>query len=433
VVIAGNTATVPGSNITFTVPSGTPPGTYIGCNNGNGSGTISGPLVPGGSCTGPVPTSSNQTVFFTAVISCFSPSAAAPLTQSADAARTAAQVGLNVIQSQVQSIRDDIRNRMRRGQAGRPLGFAAPLDNDAIAAADDLPWSVSSYTGRNARSPVLKAPPKAPADALSIKYSTWAVGFYDNERRDETVAGVDVGRRTATTGGIGGAYAIISGLNLPFSQPNDVIVLSAFGGETTSSLHNNIGTSTRVTGPGLGLTAIWMRGGFSADSTFKVDFFSISPSTLAPTQLQMTAYNSITNLNYRIDLGTWWAEPTGGVGYTDTQWDSATQALGFVNGHQVRLTGGSRFGTSWNWNGVRVDPVVGLFVYDDVVVKGGTFVTAVANPLVRTDEGKLFGQATGKLGFDWGRGLSSYIEGEVRGREGVLGVASRLGLTYAWN
>jgi hypothetical protein len=40
---------------------------------------------------------------------------------------------------------------------------------------------------------------------------------------------------------------------------------------------------------------------------------------------------------------------------------------------------------------VKVESVLGLSAYDDVVVRGGNLATAVASPLVRTDEGKLFG------------------------------------------
>jgi hypothetical protein len=315
---------------------------------------------------------------------------------------------------------------------GRALGFVGQADEDSKAAATDLPWSTSAYTGRDAKASVFKAPPKAP-DPFSASYSTWAVGFVDSERRDETFAGADIGRRTTTAGGIGGVFAILTGLNLPFGTSDDILVIGAFGGDTTSHLRTNTGTTTRVNGPGTGINAIWMRGGLSADSTFKADFFTISPSTLAPTELGMASYNSVTNVNYRIESGNWWAEPTGGFGYTSTQWDAATRFLGFNDGHQVRLSGGSRFGTSWDWNTVKVDPVLGLFVYDDVVVRGGNLATAVANPLVQTDQGKLFGQATGKLSFDWGKGLSSYVEGELRGRSGVFGAAGRLGVTYNWN
>jgi hypothetical protein len=436
IVISGTTATIPGTSFSIAVPPGTPSGNFTACNNGNGTGTVTGALVPGGSCTGPVPTGSNQAAFFTAVSACFSTAAAAPLTQSADAARNAAQIGLSVVQTQNQSIRDQIRFRLRlqRRSDGRVLGFAGQADEDSRGTATDLPWSASAYTARDAKASVFKAPPKAP-DAFSASYSTWAVGFADSERRDEIFAGADIGRRTATAGGIGGVFAVLTGINLPFGKSDDILVIGAFGGDTTSHLRTNAGTTTNVNGPGFGINAIYMRGatGFSADSTFKTDFFTISPSTLAPTELGMTSLNSTTNLNYRIEMGNWWAEPTGGFGYTSTQWDAATRFLGFADGHTIRLSGGSRFGTSWDWNTVKVEPVLGLFAYDDVVVRGGNLATTVASPLVATDEGKLFGQATGKMNFDWGKGFSSYIEGEVRGRSGVLGVAGRLGVTYHWN
>ena len=134
---------------------------------------------------------------------------------------------------------------------------------------------------------------------FSANYSTWAVGFADNERRDETFAGADIGRRTSTAGGIGGVMAILTGL--PFGKPDDILVIGAFGGDTTSHLRTNAGTTTNVNGPGAGINAIWMRGDFLRTSTFKADFFTIAPSTLAPTELGMASYNSLTNLNYRIE------------------------------------------------------------------------------------------------------------------------------------
>jgi hypothetical protein len=431
VVVSGNIASVPGGSFSVVVPPGTPSGSFTACNNGNGTGTLSGPLVPGGSCTGPTPKSTNQAAFLAAISACFSTPGAAPLTQSADAARNASQIGLTVIQSQNQTIRDEIRFRLRwlRRFRDHALGFAGEPEDGGHTAASDLPWSMTSFTARNAKASVYKAPPKA-QEALSVYYSTWAVGFYDNERRDETFAGADIGRRTATAGGLGGVLAILTGL--PFGQPDDILIVGAFGGDTTSHLRTNSGPTTNVNGPGAGVNAIWMRGGFSADTTLKADFFTLSPSTLAPTELGMSTYNSLTNVNYRIEKGNWWVEPTGGFGYTSTQWDTATNAMGFVDGHTIRLSGGSRVGTSWDWNSVKVEPVLGLFVYDDVIVRGGNLATAVASPLVRTDEGKLFGQATGKMKFDWTERFSSYLEGEVRGRSGVLGAAGRLGLTYVW-
>jgi hypothetical protein len=64
-----------------------------------------------------------------------------------------------------------------------------------------------------------------------------------------------------------------------------------------------------------------------------------------------------------------------------------------------------------------------------VSIRGGTISTITA-PLVPTDEGKVFGQLIGKLNVDYGNGLSSYIESEVRGGDGVIGAAGRVGLRY---
>ena len=107
---------------------------------------------------------------------------------------------------------------------------------------------------------------------------------------------------------------------------------------------------------------------------------------------------------------------------TWTDWDAASKAIGFTDGRSTRVQGGLRVGTSFDYHGVRVEPTLTGMAYDDVSISGGTIVSAFA-PLVPTDEGKVFGQGIGKLNFDWGRGLSAYVEGEVRGPSGVLGYA----------
>jgi hypothetical protein len=432
----GNTISSGSTSISFPIPNNLS-GAFNVCPNPNNTVTVNGPGIPGGSCTIPNPTFSgptitNQSQILAASAFCFSTSTS-NLQQAASAAINAAQVGLNVVQIQNQQIKDLIRDRQsgRAANASVYVPAFAGVPENASGAATELPWNMSAYTKRDPQRSILKAPPKAVAGP-SVQYATWAVGFFDHETRDEVQGGIDFGRRTNTAGGIGGAYAILSNFNLPFSMPGDVLVLGAFGGETTSHVRNNNGTTARVTGPGVGGNAIWMRGAFSADSTVKADFFDVAPSTLI-TELHLTTVNSTTNASYRIDVTNWWMEPTAGVGFTWTQWDTASRAMGFVDGHQTRLTAGSRFGTSWNWNNVKVEPVLGLFVYDDVDISGGTLAAAVGVPLVPTDEGKLFGQATGKLSFDWGRGLSTFIEGEARGRNGVFGAAGRLGVTYVWN
>ena len=94
-------------------------------------------------------------------------------------------------------------------------------------------------------------------------------------------------------------------------------------------------------------------------------------------------------------------------------------------------------GTPFDWGRDSVEATLTALAYDDVSITGGTLVTSVAgaSPLVPTDEGKVFGQVTGKLNFDWSKdikGLSSYVEGEVRGRSGVFGTGARVGVRYSW-
>jgi hypothetical protein len=54
-----------------------------------------------------------------------------------------------------------------------------------------------------------------------------------------------------------------------------------------------------------------------------------------------------------------------------------------------------------------------------VTIDGGTLVNVIT-PLVPTDEGKLFALGNSKVNLDFGNGWSANIEGEARGRTGVL-------------
>jgi Autotransporter beta-domain len=148
--------------------------------------------------------------------------------------------------------------------------------------------------------------------------------------------------------------------------------------------------------------------------------------------LHLTNFIVAGNLNYKFDVMTWWVEPTAGAAYTATVWDDASRFFGFEDGHSWRLQGGVRVGTTFDWNGVKVEPTLTGVAYSDVEIQGGTVAAAAGGALVPTDQGKVFGQGIAKLNFIWNASVSSYLEGEVRGREGVLGAAGRLGLRYTF-
>jgi len=167
----------------------------------------------------------------------------------------------------------------------------------------------------------------------------------------------------------------------------------------------------------------------------KVDFFGLDRwQTGLPTlTLGLTNYTSAGNINYRFDLAhNWWIEPTAGISYTSTRWDTPSKILGMQDGETFRVQAGSRFGTSTVWGKTTVEGSVTGLAYSDVAINGGSLAVAVGAPLVPTDQGKVFGQGIGKLNFIWTPQISSYVEGEVRGRDGVIGYAGRIGARYSF-
>jgi hypothetical protein len=328
------------------------------------------------------------------------------------------QIGVDIAHTRIVRARDVLQGRGSSKDVA--LSYAWDPNEEDKA----LNYSSNSKSGL-----VVKAVPQQPA-GRTVKYALWGQGFGDIEWRSASVGGVDLGRTTGTVGAIGGADVTVTNI---FSAA-DAVVLGALGGFTSARVKNNDGSTARVDGPGVGAYAVYVNGGFSTDTTFKVDFFDLNRSTagLPDLDLHLTNFVVSDNLNYKFDVMTWWVEPTVGASYTSTVWDSASKFFGFEDGHTWRLQGGVRVGTTYDWNGVKVEPTLTGMAYNDVEIRGGTVAAAAGGTLVPTDEGKVFGQGIAKLNFIWNANVSSYLEGEVRGREGVLGTAGRLGLRYTF-
>jgi hypothetical protein len=333
--------------------------------------------------------------------------------------RETSRVGVAAVQSAVDDIRDRIQGR-RKGADGanRPLGYAWSPDDDPF---------LSAYAKAVSPNPLAKAPPVQ--DASSIQYAVWGQAYGDRERRRGDFLGLDIGRSATTFGGLMGADVVISRLR----SPSDAFVLGILGGDMQSLVQTDDGSTTRVRGPTIGLYSMYIYGGLSVDSSFKVDFLHLDRASpgLPDMPLAMTNYSGTLNLNNKYDFESWWMEPTAGISYTRSIWDETSRMIGFNNGVQVRLQSGLRFGTSWTTNGIQIDPSLTAMLYDDVIIAGGTLATAggLVGP---TDQGKLFGQLVGKLNFAWTNNFSSYVEAEVRGRDAVLGSAARFGFRYSF-
>ena len=409
-----------------------PPGCSVSglFGTGNGSVTCSGVTATcsfnaitavetcnfSGACTGTVTVSGSG--LLTNSLSC-----GTALQTAAATVQNASRVSLAVVQAQLTSIRDSIQNG--GSTRGKPLGYAEEESDRALGYTDPK-------SPRRAANPLYmkaKAPQKGPEPWL---VATWAQGFGDFETRSGTLNGVDIGRVTRTDGGVAGIDVTIPHLFVS----TDAWVVGLLGGDTESTVHNNDGSSAHVRGPGVGIYSVYVNGGFSEDSVFKVDFFDLdSTDTVGnTTPLRLVNSSSATNLNYKLMNGNGpsWVEPTVGASYTNTRWDSASLAMGLTNGEQWRVQAGVRVGTLFMWSGAQVEPTLAALAYDDVSIVGGTLVSAVT-PVAPSDQGKVFGQLIGKMNFDWGNGFSDYVEGEVRGRENVLGLAARVGARYVFN
>jgi outer membrane autotransporter protein len=172
-----------------------------------------------------------------------------------------------------------------------------------------------------------------------------------------------------------------------------------------------------------------VNGGFSTDLTYKGDFLVFGESTI-PSSFRVANHVVAWNVSYKDEMGSWWFEPTAGISHTNTIWNDTAHTAGLSDGRSTRLQAGVRFGGSYDaGSGVTVEPSLAMLLYDDVSIEGGTLATVLAPvPQAPTDAGKIFGQAIGKLNFDFGSGFSAYTEGEIRGRESVIGLAARVGV-----
>jgi hypothetical protein len=209
----------------------------------------------------------------------------------------------------------------------------------------------------------------------------------------------------------------------------------------------NSNTTAHVFGPSIGAYGTYANGGFSTDLMFKTEFLSLNESfseTLGSTPpvlnagsatVDMTNYIVANNFNYRFQMGGGnWIEPTVGARFTQTDYGSGAAALGFADGHIVRVQGGARFGSEYEWNGIHVTPILTGLAYSDVDITGGAIASGgFLNPTVfQTDQGKLRGQGIFALNFDLKNGYTTFAQADVRGGQDYFGYSGKLGVRYQW-
>jgi hypothetical protein len=335
------------------------------------------------------------------------------------------------------------------------------------------------------RKPLAPIPPPLPIEP-AIRFATWTQVYGDYERRDASgpafvtpdvgspvLLDTSVRSRTGTVGfQVGGDF---TSRGVLFA--NDGLIAGAMAGYVTSQLTLNtlslstnfaiVGTgashaTANIAGPTAGLYATYFNGGFSTDFLLKVDALRLNETftdNLAFTSGGVAlngnffpAFNfafgnsGSTNLlnatvmgdlNYRFNLyPNFWIEPTVGAQYTNTSYGTGAGNLGLADGTLVMVQGGARFGTNFllcDW--VRTTAILTGLAYDDVLVSGG-FIPGAGfagnNILRQADQGQVRGRGVLAFNFDFGQGLSSFVQGEARGGKGLFGAGGRAGVRYQW-
>src|SRR5262249_13626862 len=151
-------------------------------------------------------------------------------------------------------------------------------------------------------------------------------------------------------------------------------------------------------GPSAGAYVAYVRGPFSADVTFKTDFFTQDQSftdfpgdifqTSGTSSVDLTVYSIAANANYRIPLGVGlYFEPTIGLIYADFSYGTGAEALGLADSTATRLQGGARLGVETMIGNFRTNTTLTGIAYNYVSVTGGAVAGFFGPGVLPSDEG----------------------------------------------
>ena len=383
---------------------------------------------------------------------------------------------------------DAISARRKEEVERCPVGFERSTDGTCrrTVVAEPAPRVSSSRTAARRKAPAPMMPVKAPPVVVDQgwRWGAWAHGFGYYERRTDSGTGiisgivgggingpqtlaVDLTQTARTGGGIGGVDVTLRNL---FGSNDGLIVgmlvgytstdISLSGTSTPTAPINDptvgVGSSTghiRVSGPTVGGYATYFNGPFSVDTTLKADFLSINESfsenmafnanginganqvlLSGSGSTNVTNFVAAQNFQYRFPISaTLWVEPTVGYRYTNSNYDSGAAALGLQDGYDWRVQGGARFGIESFWNAVHVTTTITGLAYSDVSIVGGPIVggatgaSFAGGTVLPSDQGKVRGDGIFTANFDYGQGLSSFVQAEVYGGQGLFGAGGRIG------
>jgi len=268
-------------------------------------------------------------------------------------------------------------------------------------------------------------------------YGTWVQGQGDWEH-DNPLSVTDIAHLTSTYTAQGG----IDRTKIGVLAGDDALVLGLVSSYTnTYTTYNASPTTTNLSGPGVGVYSEYVRGGFSADLTGKLDFLQMLQD------FGGTARNLSTNvLNAGLSGNTQYKvtgllgkdanfiEPTIGFSLTHTSFENGAN-LGLEDAYTVRLQAGARIGTTWDvGNGVSIDSSLKGLIYGDAIAQGTSVSTSILAPasLSPSDTGLIRVELDPSLCFNLPNNYSVTLSGQVRYGQALVGGSAGINLRKQW-
>jgi hypothetical protein len=339
------------------------------------------------------------------------------------AAANLQQNSFSTVAGVLHAARDRLQGDGTAGTTTSGISGYSPVDFDDS-------FGLLGYSPNGAsKNPLMNVKAPAATPAAGPSWALWSEAFGDWERRNPLNAD-DIGRRQTS----GGAHAGFDATWQNTITAGDFLVGGMVGSwmKTTVSLMGAPGGFT-LEGPGVGAYAMYIRGPFEADLTGKVDFLSLAEDFggFAPNaSTDVTNAGLAGNIQYRNKIGRGgYIDPTVGFSMTRTMFGDNAAAIGLKDATTVRLQAGARFGNVFEVNGIVVEPILGLLLYENVVAEGTSISTApIAIPIAPTDRGLLRGEADPELNLGFNNGYSAYLRGMVRFGGELFGAGAKMGL-----
>ena len=272
----------------------------------------------------------------------------------------------------------------------------------------------------------------APANPV---WGAWVQGLGDIER-DSALSPADTTHSTNT-------YTVQAGLDRTQQavlSSDDALVLGIVSSWTsTHTSFDGSPTKLHLLGPGVGLYGEYVKGGFSADVTTKVDFLNLTEdfAGLAPNEsIEIVNAGLSGNVQYKIaGKNGSFVEPTAGLSLTHTGFGSGADELGLTDAYTLRLQTGARVGTTWDLgHEVSVDASFKALVYANAIAQGTSVVTSdtLASAIAPSDEVLVRGELDPEISFNLPDNYSATFSGQYRFGRALSGGAAEINLRKQW-